>query len=319
MIPAAAKTQYRTQQALTAEAVAASQRLWRRMDASDLDMAWRSILPALMAVVTASQLRAAEVGAEYVPQIRQELNISSRQEGEMRPSSLAGVASNGAPLELTLAGGLYSTKRAIGKGASTYTALRAGGMRLGQTVQLQVADAGRVASSINTVGDKALTKYTRVLTHPSCSRCVLLAGQTYWFAEPFQRHPRCDCRHIPCNEDVAGDLTSDPQDYFQSLSEPEQDRIFTKAGAQAIRDGANMNQVVNARRGMYTTRGGNLATSAGSSRRGLWGSSQTEFDRRTGGRVRTARRDRMMPETIYSLTNDRDEQIRLLKYYRFMF
>lgn len=40
-----------------------------------------------------------------------------------------------------------------------------------------------------------------------------------------------------------------PGDYFESLDRAEQDKIFTKAGAQAIRDRADINQVVNARRG----------------------------------------------------------------------
>lgn len=63
----------------------------------------------------------------------------------------------------------------------------------------------------------------------------------------------CDCRHIPCTEDVADDLRTDPKAYFDSLSESEQSRIFTKSGAKAIRDGADMGRVVNARRGMSSS------------------------------------------------------------------
>lgn len=313
-----ARDQYRTQQRLTAEAVSASRRLWRRVDAADLDASWAAITPSLMAVTLASQLRAAEVGAEYVPSVREELNISGRIEGEVRPSSLVGTSSTGVPLEMALIGGITHAKTLIGKGVPPRMATIAGGTRLAQTVQLQVADAGRVAASVGAMGDKALTRYTRMLVTPSCSRCVILAGKISYMDQAFLRHPRCDCRNIPCNEDTAGDLTSDPGEYFGSISEAEQDRIFTKAGAQAIRDGADMNQVVNARRGMYTTKGGNLATRAGSTRRGAWGSSQTVVNRRTGARERPVKRHRMMPETIYGLTDSRDEQIRLLKYYRFM-
>lgn len=63
----------------------------------------------------------------------------------------------------------------------------------------------------------------------------------------------CDCRHIPCPEAVADDLTTDPRAYFDSLSGPEQERIFTRSGAKAIRDGADMGRVVNARRGMSSS------------------------------------------------------------------
>lgn len=59
----------------------------------------------------------------------------------------------------------------------------------------------------------------------------------------------CDCIHVPATEDTSDDLRTNPEDYFESLSHAEQDRVFTKAGAQAVRDGADMNQVVNARRG----------------------------------------------------------------------
>lgn len=318
MIPQAATNQYRTQRRITAEAVSASNRLWRRVDAADLDTTWATILPGLMAVTMASQSRAAEAGAEYVPSLRDELNISDRIEGDVRPSSLVGTSSTGVPLEFALAGGITHAKSLIKNGAPPRMATIAGGKRLAQTVQLQVADAGRIASSVSAIGDKSLTRYTRMLVPPSCSRCAILAGKISYMDTAFLRHPRCDCRNIPCNENTAGDLTSDPHDYFESLSEPEQDRVFTKAGARAIRDGADMNQVVNARSGMYTTRGGNLATRAGSTQRGAWGSSQTVVNRRTGARERPVRRHRMMPETIYGLTDNRDEQIRLLKYYRFM-
>lgn len=318
MMPRAATAQYRTQQRLTAEAVAASRRLWRRVDPASLDASWASVLPAVMAVTLAAQSRAAEAGAEYVPSVRDELNISERIEGEVRPASLVGTSSTGVPLELALVGGVTHAKSLIGKGMSPRMATIAGGNRLAQTMQLQVADAGRIAASVGAMGDRSLTRYTRMLVTPSCSRCVILAGQISYMDTAFLRHPRCDCRNIPCNEDTAKALSTDPQEYFDSIDEPEQDRIFTKAGAQAIRDGADMNQVVNARRGMYTTKGGNLATRAGSTQRGAWGSSQTVVNRRTGARERPIRRHRMMPETIYGLTDNRAEQIRLLKYYRFM-
>jgi hypothetical protein len=76
------------------------------------------------------------------------------------------------------------------------------------------------------------------------------------------------------------------------MSAAEQDKVFTKAGAQAIRDGADPAKVVNARRGMQTAADGRLYT--------------TEAAGRTASRL--------MPEQIYREANgSRDEAIRLLR------
>jgi hypothetical protein len=77
----------------------------------------------------------------------------------------------------------------------------------------------------------------------------------------------CDCRHIPAVEDGADDLRTDPQAYFRSLSRTDQARYFGTGGAEAIRLGGDIGQVVNAERGaagMYTTEG--------TTKRGLAGS-----------------------------------------------
>lgn len=135
----------------------------------------------------------------------------------------------------------------------------------------------------------------------------------------------CDCVHAASTvgaTQAARDegLVDDPYEYFNSLPtaaeldehHPDltvrmrreagiysQEDIFTKAGAQAIRDGADISQVVNARRGM--TANGNF-TVEGTSRRGhaaqLLNRGQRrmtpeaiyEDSRRFGGRTDTERR-----------------------------
>ena len=104
----------------------------------------------------------------------------------------------------------------------------------------------------------------------------------------------CDCRHIPSTEVVAGDLVTDPSAYFDSLSLEEQNRVFTNAGARAIREGADMGRVVNARRGM------SMAQVAG---RELLVTSE----RARRGRVR------LMPESIFEVARSREEALRLLR------
>lgn len=119
----------------------------------------------------------------------------------------------------------------------------------------------------------AVKGYVRMLRGKSCARCAILAGRHYKSSVAFQRHKRCDCVHIPAAED-ADSWTTDPKSYFRSLPADDQDRLFTKAGANAIRAGADMGQVVNARQGITVAQAFGQqvqATTVGTTRRGLAG------------------------------------------------
>lgn len=140
----------------------------------------------------------------------------------------------------------------------------------------------------------------------------------------------CDCTHVPAREDTGQDVTTSPKRYFDSLSRAEQDRAFTKAGAEAIRLGADITQVVNARRGMSTAgppgrrrlvavdvHGQQVyVTSEGITTRGVasrrLGARETGT-RAGGGRYRSARVPRLMPETILAVAEDREDAVRLLR------
>lgn len=135
----------------------------------------------------------------------------------------------------------------------------------------------------------------------------MLAGKFFRFNDGFQRHPLCDCIHIPSSENVAGDLTTDPKAYFESLSAEDQNRYFTKAGAQAIRDGSDIGQVVNARRGM--------STAAGPSGRRRLVRRDGVFTTTSGARRGQAR---LMPESIYEQASDRAEALALLKQHGYL-
>lgn len=185
-----------------------------------------------------------------------------------------------------------------------------------------VIDAARAAESAATTARPEVSGYVRMLNPPSCSRCVVLAGRFYRWNDGFRRHPLCDCRHIPSSEALAGDMTVDPDAYFHSLSPVEQDKVFTQAGAQAIRDGADLSQVVNARRGMekaqvYGRQA--LITREGVTRRGQYGQSRGGFEKQRGRRYQASKHVRLMPESIYdAAAGDRDEAVRLLKLHGFV-
>lgn len=125
----------------------------------------------------------------------------------------------------------------------------------------------------------------------------------------------CDCVHQPVAGRAAAEaegLVSDPYEYFEGLTQAEQDRWFGKANAQAIRDGADLNQVVNAQRGTGyagiskdgTRRGQRRTgtTTEGTSKRGYatWGAG--------------VKGPRVTPEAIYQQAgNDRAKAIALLE------
>jgi hypothetical protein len=123
----------------------------------------------------------------------------------------------------------------------------------------------------------------------------------------------CDCKHVPTREDAAGDLTTDPYEYFNSLDAAAQDKLFGQGAAQAIRDGADVYQVVNAQRGI--SYGG---ISADGTRRGQRrGGTTSEGTTRRGNYGRT-RGPRLTPEAIYARAKDRDEALGLLERYGYV-
>lgn len=199
-----------------------------------------------------SQATAAASAGIYVEDALEEQGIVAAAEGRVVAGGFAGVASDGRQLESLLYQPVVRTLIALKNGDTLSRAKATGLMHLDIIARTQVADAGRSAESVALAARPKIQGYVRMLSAPSCSRCIVLAGKFYRWNTGFQRHPRCDCRHIPSSESVAGDLTVDPKKTFESLAPAEQARVFTQAGAEAIRNGADISQVVNARRGMDT-------------------------------------------------------------------
>jgi len=273
----------------------ATQAIWRRaMSVRNLDVSWLSAGPAILNAVTLAQLAAARDADAYTDRVLTQMDIDNDAAGTVNPRMLAGVASDGRDLGSLLYSAVTSTKTAIGRGATESRALLTGQASLRLLVGTQVMDAQRVADGVATTARPHAGGYVRMLSVPSCARCVILAGRFYRWSSGFNRHPLCDCVHVPASENVAGDLRTDPELYFRRLSESEQNKVFGKDGAQAIRDGADISKVVNARRGIYSA-GGKRLTREGTAR----GSQR--------GTIRP------MPEQIYQDATSRQDAIRLLR------
>lgn len=302
---------------------------WRQVDPSAILDSWAEILPEAVADVAVGQAAAADAGSSYtVAAVREQgLDFDVRQ---ANPQALAGVASDGRPLETLFALPAHQTVGRISRGQGTQEAMESARRHLMMFAATQVQDAGRVASSIGMVGTPQLGGYRRQLTPPSCARCAILAGKWFRWNQGFQRHPNCDCVHVPAvgpKADVGGLETFDPQAHFYSLPAAEQDRVFTKAGAQAIRDGADMNLVVNARRGLRTTTayGKKISTtlegttSRAMSARIMNQELELQFGRRRqGDRTRRINVPRLTPEQIYADARSREEAVRLLNRFGYL-
>ena len=310
--PETAVKHYRAMLRLQRSARAAAAVAWSSLSAAYLSESWDSVSPALERAVSRLQLDAATRGAGYGARTLADQGLYEAPEAWVDPSSLAGVSSRGASLGAALYSAIPHTKDLIAGGMPERVALSRGREVLQMSAAAQVADAGRTAAGLDTFA-RPKVGYVRMLNPPSCSRCSVLAGRFYRNNEGFRRHPRCDCVHVPTTRTEAAEsegLVHDPYAYFESLSESAQDKTFGKAQAQAIRDGADLFQVVNARRGMSyagvssdgSRRGQKVAsdfTREGTTRRALWGGANPKGKRLT-------------PDAIYAQGLPREATLDLL-------
>lgn len=151
-------------------------------------------------------------------------------------------------------------------------------------VESIVTDAARAAESV-AVAVRPDIYHVRYVNPPCCSRCAVLAGRIYRWSSGFERHPGCDCSMIPTT--VASPYAQNPDDLVaQGLVAG-----LSKADREALRDGADLGQVVNVR----------------SKRAGLL----------EAGHALT-RGGRPTPAGIYRLASDRTEALDLLQRYGYI-
>ena len=313
-LPDAATVHRARQQRLTAASLIAARSTWQRINANDLDGSWRTAGPRLFLLVTEMQRAAARDAIDYVPRVLAEQNIDVNPDGSIRTTQLAGVASDGRPLDSLLYEPVIRTKQLIGEGRGAREAAASGLTALERIIETQIADAGRAAAGIG-VTIRPNVGYVRQLVTPSCPRCVVLAGKWYRWNQGFLRHPRCDCRHIPTTENVAGDLTTDPR----KAIEQGQVRGLSKADTKAIlEDGADVGQVINAHRGIQSAG----TTLEGTTRRAFAARRMRDagdtFQGARTGRYRRTTQVRLRPEAIYRQASSRTEAVELLRRYGYV-
>jgi hypothetical protein len=237
---------YLQQQQIAAATTLAAKKLWGRVG-GDFGPSYAAVAPAMLEVVQLGRAAVVATSTGYTSAVLAETGQVAPAVGRINASGFLSSAPNGQTMEVVLAGAVVQAKVAVQAGASSAEALSKASSWLTRVLLTVMSDTGRSVVGVDIAQRPALGGYTRMLNPPSCSRCAILAGRWYRWNEGFLRHPRCDCRHIPASEDVAGDLTTDPYAYFKSLSPDEQAAAFGKSESRAIRDGGDIYRVVNRR------------------------------------------------------------------------
>lgn len=335
--PAAALEHRADQRRIARTAAQRAAQAWAQVDPGNIKGSWAEQLPKVFGVVAGAQLTAARLADPYLEDVA---GTAAPAQGLVVAQSLAGVASDGRDLASLLAWPMITAMRALAGGQLVGGALASGLAVLDMIVRTQVSDAARVADLVATTARPKLEAYVRVVELPACARCIVLAGQVYRWSTGFERHPNCNCAMYPVSSREAA-AAVDPRALFDSMSPEEQLRRFGAAGVEAILAGADLAQVVNARRGMSTASIGGRrvrVTREGITRRGIAGARLitgdpnaftaprgdagttvvSEFVRqgRLGQqrvRLRGAAAPRLMPEQILASAESRDQALQLLR------
>ena len=289
----------------------AADKTWKGVDPRRVRESWNRTNVDFITLFAALQTRAASDAMDASTLMLAEQDDYVRPDGIANPKAFGtGFAPSGIDLESYFSIPVTRTLQAIKSGVGESDAMQIGRATLRQMSTQALEDTSVSAMGVS-ITQRAGVGYVRVESPDCCPRCAILAGKYFRHSQNFLRHPKCHGTTIPCKgrdkAEKQGWIT-DPMDRFNRMSEAEQDRVFGHADAQAIRDGADIYQVVNAHRGMRPVGRGNISmtTSEGTSRYG-WSRMIRKYE------YGQKQRRRLTPEGIYSFNLPREQTIELLK------
>ena len=215
---------------------------WNQVDFNNVVDSWQQQLPRVTRVAEDVQEFSVIDAAAF-------MTVASAVQGrdiddQINVDSYVGsMPYTGADLDAAFAGPAYRTLEAVRQNKPPNVAMYAGVAELARLTHAVTFDTAEEAS-LAVALSQHLT-YQRIPQVGCCVRCSMLTGQ-YFTSKVFKRHPHCRCVHVPVLDPAdAPKRSNDPYELFNALSEEEQNKIWTKAGAQAIRDGADIYQVGN--------------------------------------------------------------------------
>ena len=240
---------YSTMQQLELLLLVTGRRLWRRMLPDAMDASWQQIEAQMVAFAAGAQLAAAQEATLYVPAVLTELEQPDEPAVRVRPEAFSGVASDGRSLPGLLRGAVVTSKRAVAIGKDGGDALADGQRWLEQALQSTVADAARDATAAEIVARPGVG-WVRMVNPPCCSRCAVLAGRVFKWNQGFDRHPLCDCVHMPTRLTDASSLITDPNELVKRGLITD----LSQAQRQRLTDGDGMSKVLNQSRDRWRER-----------------------------------------------------------------
>lgn len=220
--------------------------MWRRVDYGNVAASVAALSAPLLQMLVTAQEAVAKQSGPYMAAVDDYYGVQS--DAQINPEAFAGMTQDGVGLDSAV---LYSSQvmfERMGRGMGPDAVLTAGKTFVQQVGRTAVMDAGREADRVQMFARRQYKRWVRQIGPGACSRCIQLAGIESWQVA-FARHPNCHCIAVPAGETFDGAIETSPKAYFDALSKAEQDKRFTKAGAEVIRQGADLQRVVNARRG----------------------------------------------------------------------
>ncbi|MGW3627291.1 VG15 protein [Streptomyces sp. NPDC000880] len=298
----------------------ATHQAWREIDRDNIHTSWLRLLVRVLAIVSGGQLAAAQTTEPWLLALLGVSDPDRPDADSLNPAALVGVDGSGRPMAQVLMAPMWAALRLVTQGKPVAQSMAHGQALLDAVVRTAIADTGRAADSVGMISRPAVTSYVRVVEGGACSRCLVLAGREYGVSTGFARHPRCSCGMEPVTREHRPKPTS-VETVFKSMSDAEKKKAFGEAAVKAIDAGADIAQVVNARRGMSsaTVFGRKLqTTSEGITRRGIAGKRLKNFEKVPGQRYRVSKTPRLMPEEIFRLSDNREHAVRLLRQHSYI-
>jgi hypothetical protein len=290
-------------QLLARRAVLATRKAWAQIDPKAIRPTWHGqVGPAVERMLTGAQAEAASLADPYLRAAMKAQGKPDSTEGMVVPEAFAGTASDGRQLSTLLELSNVYALQQIQQGAAPADGLAFAGRWLAQTVGQQVIDAARAATSVALTARPDVAGYIRVTSGACCARCAILAGRWYRWNADFERHVACQCGQVPADD---GRLARDPMQLFR-------DGLITDLSAAdraALEDGADISQVVNAHRGVFTA-SGRTFTREGVTKRGVFGAQAIRE-----GYVGIPR---LTPGQIYRDATSRTDAVRLLQRFGYL-
>lgn len=328
MLPAATLAQARRLRTRTNNLIKTVMQIWRKHAQDDFDTAITDSMPELLAMLDAAQYATACDAIAYTrASMQRQIGIRMPPQWNITATQWVGVNGNGMPTWHTLADAAIKAKQAVSEGQHTTIALQRAGVTLVVRSRTALADTYRGAAESTARAIRYDCGYVRALNPPSCGRCVLLAGQPCG-RTPFERHPQCDCIAEWTPNGIDRSMLASPGEYLDSLDDQQLASVLgSRANARAYRDGADLNQLINAYRrkgavGVAQQYGRAVKyTTEGTTRRGsaAWRMRRAGYAKeylKNGGRYMKLDRPRLMPETIYQIAgNNRERALTMLRDY----